>query len=1513
MTGLQEINLGKLDSLQVIITKTETEVSNKDIAIIGMSGIIGPCEDLESFWNCIMMGADLIHKYPDSRVSDSLEMIHKEERQDEVTFYDAAFLNEVDKFDYEFYGISPKEASLINPYQRLFLENVWTTIEDAGYGGGQLEGSDTGVFLGLMSNAGDEYRDYALRQNPEMAGITSVGNMNSITAGRVSYLYDLKGPCMTIDTACSSGLTAIYQACQAIRSGNCVQAIAGSCKLDLIPVTRSNQDTDIDIISLDGKTRTFDDSADGTGRGEGVCSVFLKSYEKAIKDGDQIYAVIKGMALNQDGSSIGLTAPNRASQEEVIASAWKDADIEPETITYIEAHGTGTKLGDPVEISAISRAFARFTKKSQICAIGSVKTNIGHLNQAAGVVGLIKVVLAMKNRMIPPSNHFQRPNRKIQFVGSPVYVSDHLLEWKPDVGVRRAGVSSFGLSGTNVHIVLEEELISEHNIIKEKEASYVLLFSAKYEKGLKTLAYDYINLLTRKPDVDLWNMCATAAIGRKHYDYRLAVVFQSQIELRWKLHKIVANWNLKELEVEGIFFGSPEKTKASGEIGLQRNLYQSAERVARAYVIEETQDWLGFFTKIQYQKISLPTYPFQKKRCWVEARKEKSFPFLDECIIETMDGIIYKTIFSSKKHWVLREHRINGKETIPGVAYMELAVELGRIHFKTDYFQIEDIFFVEPLVINYGEEREVQTVVKKKQHEFSFCVTSIQDGKWKKHAEGSLKESQEKIPCRVKLEKLKTKGGQNTGKLYQYKENQSIYVGPRWNVIQKIEFYEEGALVHLKIPDAYIGDLNWFVIHPSLLDCAMNAMIQEVGEGLYLPWGYKKMNVYTRLPKECYSFIQRTDHGKENAEAASFDVTIVDIEGNVLVKAEEYMVKRVHQRDEMLYYQNGWIQKELAPHNRKREDGTVLAFSADNETSRRVIQKIREEGRTVVEIKIGHRYRKIDAYTYEIASDEASYRKLLEEFKESVSMVLHMSAMRAKEIETRQQFEESKDLGVLSLFYLTKALFYHQFKKKLNIVLIANQVYQVDGKETQLHPEPAALFGLAKVISQECSRYTCISIDVDDNVTTDVILKEIQHISGYTVVAYRAGVRYIQQMKKIDLDHCQERKIQIKEDGVYLITGGTGGLGLEFGKYLAKKRKVNLALLNRSCLPERTKWTEVIEYGTDEKLKKKIKKLLEIEKFGTRISCYNVDVSEEKALESVLEELRQKYGKINGIIHAAGVAGEGLLMDRTEEEFRQVLKPKMDGSWLISQLTKQDSLDFFVFFSSIVTVTGGLGQGDYTAANSYLDAYAASEGRNRKTVVCINWPAWKETGMAVDYDVKQEGIFQALSTRDALSGFEAILDKNIQNVFITKNKLETAAMNGTIDEIIEESVEGAQTSTFIDISQNRDKELDIRAKLIEVWKNVLGFEHIDADSNFRDLGGNSVLAVSMYRRLEKVFPDMLDISDIYSYPTIEEMTEFLYSQVVKEQTTETQKDELDQLLEKLSSGLITEEQLEQLL
>jgi polyketide synthase PksN len=312
------------------------------------------------------------------------------------------------------------------------------------------------VFVGHSSDFGYDYRYLINLTAPSQAGLSVPGNIHSIIASRIAYLLDLKGPSLLVNTACSSALVAIHLACQSIRKGECEQALAGAVKVNLAPLKAEPNEDGIGIIAPDGRARTFDDSSVGTGIGEGAGVILLKPLNRALSDGDQIYAVIKGSAMNQDGSSVGITAPNSAAQEEVILQAWKDADVAPETIAYIEAHGTGTKLGDPIEIHGIQKAFRHYTQHSQFCAVASVKTNVGHLDHAAGIVAVIKAVLAIRNCQIPPSLHFIKPNRKINFPESPVYVNDRLTSW-PDQGFpRRCGVSSFGLSGTNCHLVLEE-------------------------------------------------------------------------------------------------------------------------------------------------------------------------------------------------------------------------------------------------------------------------------------------------------------------------------------------------------------------------------------------------------------------------------------------------------------------------------------------------------------------------------------------------------------------------------------------------------------------------------------------------------------------------------------------------------------------------------------------------------------------------------------------------------------------------------------------------------------------------------------------------------------------------------------------------------------------------------------------------------------------------------------------------------------------------------------------------
>ncbi|MFC6650085.1 beta-ketoacyl synthase N-terminal-like domain-containing protein [Paenibacillus rhizoplanae] len=449
--------------------------------------------------------------------------------------FDGGYLDEVDVFDYSFFHLSPKEANLMDPNQRMFLQTAWTAIEDAGYGGGRLAGSSTGVYVGFGSDMGEEYKRLIAELSPASLNASIPGNIHSMIASRIAYLLDLKGPSMLVDTACSSSLVAVHLACRALRQGECDFALAGGIKLSLLPV-KQGSGGGLGVGSSDDRTRTFDEHSDGTGGGEGVVAILLKPLKQAVRDRDHIYALVKGSAVNNDGTSAGITSPNSLAQEDVLARAWADAGIHPERLEYIEAHGTGTKLGDPVEIEGLRNAFGRYTSRKQFCGIGSLKTNVGHLDHCAGIAGFLKAVLSLKHSELPASLHFTAPNARISFPDSPVYVNERLRVWESGGGPRLCGVSSFGLSGTNCHVVLEEAPHAADTVLNAAEpddTGELALFSlsARSEAALSAYLGAYQSYLHEENRYTLRDLCYTANTGRGHYACRAAVLCSSREEL----------------------------------------------------------------------------------------------------------------------------------------------------------------------------------------------------------------------------------------------------------------------------------------------------------------------------------------------------------------------------------------------------------------------------------------------------------------------------------------------------------------------------------------------------------------------------------------------------------------------------------------------------------------------------------------------------------------------------------------------------------------------------------------------------------------------------------------------------------------------------------------------------------------------------------------------------------------------------------------------------------------------
>ena len=528
---VENITSGKFEKQTAIqmlklLKQQEQKQDSEEIAIIGMAVRLPNANNTEDFWHNIKNRVDCIKQFPESRRKDIDRYLNfTSVNLEEFKYSEAAYLDDIDLFDNKFFKLSPNEASLMDPCQRLLLETSWQALEDAGYHEAKLNGSNTGVYVGFSNSLKDSYQKMIYDVNPSLIASSIIPNMTALLPSRISYLLDLRGPNMVIDTACSSSLVAVSLACQALRNGDCDMALAGAVKIHTIPL--DDDQLKIGIESSDGRTRVFDNNSDGSGIGEGIIVILLKPLAKAKKDRDNIHAIIKGIAINQDGNSIGITAPNPIAQMEVILKAWQNSKIDPLTLSYIEAHGTGTKLGDPIEIEALNNAFQKYTDRKQFCAISAVKSNMGHLYESAGMLNLVKAVLALKHKEIPALIHFKRPNKAIYFNESAVYINTKHRKWEvASSQPRRCGVSSFGISGTNGHLVLEEAPAIEEKTTHHASGWQAFTLSAKSSESLRALIKAFKDYLEQNNNLDLDNICFTVNTGRGRYNYRMSIRHQ---------------------------------------------------------------------------------------------------------------------------------------------------------------------------------------------------------------------------------------------------------------------------------------------------------------------------------------------------------------------------------------------------------------------------------------------------------------------------------------------------------------------------------------------------------------------------------------------------------------------------------------------------------------------------------------------------------------------------------------------------------------------------------------------------------------------------------------------------------------------------------------------------------------------------------------------------------------------------------------------------------------------------
>nr|WP_154958149.1 SDR family NAD(P)-dependent oxidoreductase [Paenibacillus xylanexedens] len=1524
----------------------------EDIAIIGISGKFPGSENVDEYWNHLKNGVSLIGEFPDHRKEDAMSFLSNEFSSALITggtekvlnpknlFGIGGFLKEIDKFDAGFFKISPKEATYMDPLQRLFLETAWEAIEDAGYGGERIVGTNTAVIVGKDHTPLPLYR-MVTEQDP----LHLTGSWSGLLPSRVSYLLNLRGPSLVVDTSCSSGLVALHQACQSLRAKTCEMALVGGIHISVVEVNDESKDGLNMVKSSDNMVKTFDKKADGTVWGEAVVALLIKPLSKALSDGDSIHAVIKGSATNSDGASNGITAPNAKAQEEVILKAWKDARVSPESISYIEAHGTGTVLGDPIEVKGLTNAFGKFTDKKQFCAIGSVKTNIGHTVGASGLASLIKVVMSLKHKAIPASLHFEEPNPYIPYSETPLYVNDRFAEWKvEEQGIRRAGVSSFGFSGTNCHVVLEEAPIGKEER-SEEPSCYLLMVSAKNPTTLNELVHRYESLLSGPALSSLADVCYTATTGRGHYKHRIAIVGDSQANLHKKL-KEIKNKGVAGLEAEGIYYGEhyivPDTRKAllsnqltekmrrdfgyqadqlAGSLSLASSDYSyRISKIAELYVKGGEVNGELLYLNQKRKRVRIPVHPLERIRYWAEPGKhflletDRRMQFnLHELLMtksrQTLNEDYYETILSSESYWMLDEHRYNGLCVMPGVTYLEWFRAVCLQYFTGSVIELRGIVILSPLFVRDGEFKRVQTVVRRCDGHLEMQIVSGKEGAdstWIIHAEAKGYDRKNRSEANVVVEQpvllnmaVDLGNTAASANLFNF--------GSRWNNIVNVKKAGHEFLVELKLQDRYKKDFEKFDLHPAMLDNALNVPIHLEMSQTYVPFAFKSVLMFGSISQHLFSHIRGVDNSTERSDQSkSFDVNLHEPSGRVVAKIERYTIKKLKTEDYAKNlakdeiggrsYQIRWYEAPITSCRQKNlKDSVLLLSSLDPriKSSANQIKRIKSDSQ-IVTAYIGGDFNQSDSLNFTIRNLEEDYINLLQTVKKTFTQIIYLLPLDCDE----GAFE-----CLHSLFYLTRALVGLRYTEQIDLVLVGEGVNAVFNEIEVLNPEASAAFAMAKVIEQEHAWIRCRCIDVESHSQQEgewlqELLQDNSNINGNLQVAYRNGKRYLSEFTEISAPDA--RRLSFNEgSGVYVITGGLGGIGREITKYLANQSRTPIALITRSPLPPMDEW-DMIAGSENSEFAQAILMLLELNKSGFEVDVYQADLSDSEKTQKAIQAIKEKHGSIRGVIHCSGVAGQGLIINKNLHSFRSVLSSKAKAVINLDKALEDEKPDFFVLCSSLAALTGGLGQADYAAANAYLDAFARKRSAAGKPTVSINWPSWRDTGMAVRYKVDLDnGFLEAVRTEEALKWLEIALSWG-ESTLIPGNlnykaltALDSEDVNLPLSSEIKLNVKKAREKKInakITGHPNREVPTKTLKKLIGktkeeytstemqvavLWAETLGMDQVDIYESFYDSGGDSILAVSLVRKISEAWNWDIDLSLILDHPTIYGFSEYL--------------------------------------
>ncbi len=1450
------------------------------IAIIGMSGRFPDAADLERFWTNLSAGVESIRAFTPEELAASGT---GPSAQSNPQFVNAgAPLDHAEMFDASFFGFNAREAESMDPQRRVFMECAWHALEDAGY----TDTVDTpiGIFAG-MSTSSYLYLLYAYPEIVEAVGNYQImiGNDKDHLATQVAYKLNLRGPALSIQTACSTSLVAVSLACQSLLNYECDVALAGGASVKL-PQHAGYFYENGGILSPDGHCRPFDAEAKGTLPGNGVGIVVLKRMADALRDRDRIRAVILGSAINNDGAGkVGYTAPSVNGQTAVIATALAFANVSADTIGYVEAHGTATPLGDPIEIKALTEAFRADTQRNSFCSIGSVKSNIGHLDAAAGIAGLIKAVLCLENKQIPPSLHFVQPNLAIDFKASPFYVQDQLAEWKADVTPRRAAVSSFGIGGTNAHAVLEEAPPAESSGPSRKVQ--VIPISARSEAALEQATSNLLENLRKHPQRPLADVAFTLSVARRGFAHRRFLLARSTEEAIDLLSDVQLN-NAPQLRT-GEIVENPQIAflfpgQGTQYAGMARGLYEE-EVVFRAEVdrcagilrrhmetdiLDELYGPDASDDRLRQTELAQPAlfiieYALARLlMSWGIVPKAMLGHSLGEYVAACLAGVfsLEDALAIVAMRGRLMQRTAAGSMLAASMPeaeafqFLNNQLSLAAVNGSTQCVFSGDAAAVALL----DEELRAQEKQGSRIHtshafhsasmdsildEFRDCFKAVMmkppaipylsnlTGTWQTAADTGPDYWVQHLRRTVRF-------ADAASELCQSGFQVCIEVGPgnTLGTLLKPCFRAAGtgtAIPSLRRANEQVPDAEYLA----------GALGEAWLAGATVSWkDYYSGERRQRVALPGYPF---------ERQRYSVDLPVVPALP-VIAKNPDVGT---------WFYMPSWRQTPPPLHGELK--GPYVVFVDALGLGEQVAAQLRAAGCQVITVEAGDRFHQHGEQHFAVRPDSPEdHAALLRMVSTDATprKFLHLWNVSAAPSE--------RGCGFYSLLHFAQALC--PCPDPLDVLVVSNSMQAVTGEEL-VHAEKSTILGLCRVLPLERPNIRCRSLDISwpGQDTAAQVLAESTVESGDVLIAYRGRRRWVETIEFTPLP--ASLGPSLRQRGVYLITGGFGGIGLALAKHLAHDYQARIALTGRHLPAEGQQvWWQIRA----------------MEEAGAEVMQFAADVCDRRDMQGILEKIHARFGHLNGVIHSAGVAGGGLIEIKQQAAAEQVFAPKVTGAVVLDELLRNEPLDFFVCCSSLASILGGFGQSDYCGANNFLDAYAQREASRRdRLTVSLNWDTWAEAGMAVNTvvpaemeAVRAEALKNGILSVEGVDAFRRALAARVPQLCIS-----TLPLHWRIEQVRRPAPAMASPDAAVAAtdkarhprpklrSQFVAPSTEIERSLSAIWGALLGIEEIGVHDNFLELGGHSLLAIQLVSRVRTEFGVELAVREIFETPTIAEL------------------------------------------